>query len=75
MTATEYDMISDNKQGHVNNINYNNNNNNNNINIVNNNNYNKRTSIYLGCDIIVISRVDIKYQSTQEHILKKVNIL
>ena len=55
-------MISNNRQGHNNNINNinnnneNNNNNNNNINI-NNNYYNKRTSIYLGCDIIVISLV------------------
>ena len=46
-------MISNNKQVYNNNINYNNKNNNN----VNNNYYNKRTSIYLGCDIIVISLV------------------
>ena len=47
-------MISNNKQGHNNNINNNNNNNNNNI---NNNYYNKRTSIQLGWEIIVISEV------------------
>ena len=43
-------MISNNKQGYHNNINYNKNNNNN----VNNKYYNKKTSIWLGCDLIVI---------------------
>ena len=47
-------MIS-NKLGYNNNINYNNNNKNDDNNNVNNNYYNKRTSIYLGCDIIIIS--------------------
>ena len=46
-------MITNNKQGHNNNINNNNNYNNN----INNNKYNKRTSIQLVCDIIVINLV------------------
>ena len=50
-------MISNNKQGYNNNINYNDNKNNNNN--VNNKYYNKKTSIWLGCDIIVISLVII----------------
>ena len=58
MTATKY-YVTTNKQGHNNIYNNNISKNNNNINNNNDNNkqYNKRTSIQLGCDIIVISLV------------------
>ena len=55
-------MIRNNKQDYNNNINYNNNNNNDNNNNVNNNYHNKRTSIQLGCDIIVVSLVLLIFQ-------------
>ena len=57
MTTARYDIISNNKQGYNNNNNNKKNNNNDNNNNLNNNYYNKRTSIWLGCDIIVISLV------------------
>ena len=57
-------MISNNKQGHNNNINNNNNDNNN----INNKRYNKRTSIQLGCDIIVVSLVLITSHYIDPHL-------